>query len=177
MTETHMCEIEFELSDETGRVRCRTCLGSNVYEPWICRSSAQSHLKSDHHCKSEVAKKRHEETQERLSKNFHRDAEHSAAMWNVFLAPEALPSIQVNSRERVAPAHPVFVEEECEQPQWLIDQFINHTEDLTHPEAKKRDRSLDEWMATECGEDVLLGPDEEDETVTNVLNAACLFFH
>ena len=170
-----MCGIEFELSDETRKVCCQTCLGSNIYEPWIHRSSAQSHLKSDHHRKSEVAKKQHEETQERLSTSFTCDAEHSAAMWDMFLTPKTLPSIQVNSQERVSPAHPT--EEECEQPQWLIDQFINYTKDLMHPEAKKHDQSLNEWMATEFGEDVLLGPDKEDETVTNVLNAACLFFH
>jgi hypothetical protein len=176
---THICETEFELElglSESEKVRCRTCLDSNGYESWIRRSSAQSHLKSEHHQKSEIVKERHEEMQERSCQNFLRDSECSAEMWDTFLAPGALPSIQVNPREGVAPAHPVSVEEEYEQPGWLVDQFINHTEDATHSGANGVDQSLDEWIAATFGEDVLLGPDEEDEAATNVLNAACLFF-
>ncbi|KAF9644917.1 hypothetical protein BDM02DRAFT_3157045 [Thelephora ganbajun] len=88
-------------------------------------------------------------------------------MWDAFLSPESIPSIQVNPRERVAPAHPVSVEE-CEQPEWLVDQFINHAEDATRSGTDKPDRSLDDWIAATFGEDILLGPDEEDETVTNM---------
>ena len=177
MTETHICETEFELSNEPGKVRCRTCLESNGYEPWIRRPSAQSHLKSERHRNSEIAKTRHKEMQERLRQNFLHDSERSAVMWDTFLAPEALPSIQVNPREQFAPAHPASMEEDCEQPEWLVDQFINHTEDAMGSKTNKRDQSLDDWIAATFGEDILLGPDEEDEAVTNVLNAACLFFH
>ena len=171
-----MYKTGFEILNETDKVRCQVCLASSGYEPWINRTSAWSHLKSERHRGCEEAKKRHKETEARLSQNSHRDAEWSATMWDAFLTPEVIPSIQVNARERVVPAHPVLVEEECEQPEWLVSQFINHTEDTTGSEANGRDRSLDDWIAATFGEDVLLGPDEEDETVTNVLNTACLFF-
>ena len=174
MNTTHMCKTDFEVSSETGKVRCRTCLTAGGYEPWILRSSAQAHLKSEHHRECETAKKRYEETRERLNQTFHHDVEHSAAMWDEFLTPKAIPSIQVNARETVAPAHPVLVEQECEQEGWLHD-FINHT-NISCPEADRRDRSLDEWLAATFGEAVLLGQDEDDETVTSVLNAACLSF-
>lgn len=94
-------------------------------------------------------------------------------MWDKFLAPEALPSIQVNAREKVVPAHPMSTEEEYEQPKWLVDEFINHVEDSVNPGMNRPDRSLDDWIAATFGEEVLLGPDEGDETVSNVLNAAC----
>ena len=175
ITVAHMCETGFEISSETGKVRCRTCLTWGGCEPWILRSSAQTHLKSEHHREREVAMKRHEETQERLHQNFRRDAERSTAMWDEFLTPAAIPSIQVNARETVAPAHPVSVEEECEQAEWLHD-FINQTEDTSRSGADGRDQSLDEWLAATFGNSILLGQDEEDETVTNVLNTACSSF-
>ena len=140
------------------------------------QESVQTHLKSKQHQNSEIAKRQHKELEERLQQNFLRDSEHSAAMWDAFLTSDVLPSVQVNPRERVVPARAVSVEEECEQPQWLVDQFINHTEDATRSGENKPNRSLDEWIAATFGEDVLLGPDEEDEAVTNVLSAACLFF-
>ena len=174
-TVTHTYKTDFEISSETGKVRCRTCLTAGGYEPWILRSSAQAHLKSEHHHERETAKKRYEETQERLNQTFHRDAERSAAMWDTFLAPEVIPSIQVNPRETIAPVCPVPMVEEHEQEEWLRD-FINCTEDASRPEADGRDRSLDEWLAATFGEAILLGQDEDDETVTNVLNAACSSF-
>jgi hypothetical protein len=97
-------------------------------------------------------------------------------MWNEFLAPSAIPSVQVNAREKVAPARPMTTEEEYGQDEWLRD-FINQTEDASRSGANGHDRSLDEWLASTFGEAVLLGQDEEDETVPNVLNAACSFIH
>jgi len=174
-TVTHMHKTDFEISSETGKIRCRTCLAGGGHESWIRSSSAQAHLKSERHREREVSKKRYEETQERLRQNFHYEAEQSADMWNEFLAPEIIPSIQVNARETVAPARPVSTED-WEQAEWLHD-FISHTEDTSHSGADRRDRSLDEWLAATFGEAVLLGRDEEDETVTNVLNAACSSSH
>jgi len=94
-------------------------------------------------------------------------------MWNEFLAPEAIPSVQVNARQTVAPARPVSIEE-FDKEEWLHD-FINGTEDALRS-ADGRDRSLEEWLAASFGEAILLGQDEEDETVTNVLNTACSSF-
>ena len=171
-----MSKTVFEILSETGKVHCQTCLVGNDCEPWILRSSAQAHLKSDHHHKREIANKRYKETRERLDQNFCHDAEQSAAMWNEFLAPGAIPSIQVNPQETVAPAHSALMEEDHEQADWLCD-FINQTTDTPHPRVDKHDRSLDDWLAATFGDTILMGEDEEDETVPNVLNAACLFFY
>jgi len=170
-----MYKTDFEISSETGRVRCRVCVALDGSEPWILRSSALGHLKSDRHRENEVAKKGYDETHERLRQSFHRDAERSAAMWDEFLTPEAIPSIQVNAREAVGPALPVSIEE-CDEAEWLRD-FINGAEDTSCSGTDSRDRSLDEWLAASFGEAIQLGQDEEDETVTtNVLNAACSSF-
>ena len=134
----------------------------------------QSHLKSSRHCERKEAKKRYDETMSRVNEDIHRNAEQSATAWDDFFSPGNLPSVQVNPRERVAPAHPAQVEEH-EQPDWLINQFINNTNDATQCGTHKPDQTLEEWVATTFGVDVLLGPDEEDEPVNNVLNAACLF--
>jgi hypothetical protein len=176
MTATHTRKTDFEISSETGKVRCRTCLTGSGYESWICQASAQAHLKSEHHRECEVAQRRYEEMQERLHQNFRRDAGRSEAMWDEFLTPEVIPPIQVNARKMVAPACPVSMEGEHEQIEWLQD-FINHTEGASHSGADKCDRSLDDWLAATFGEDILLGQDEEDETVTNMLNAECSSSH
>lgn len=175
ITVTSVDQIDFEISSETGKVRCQTCLAASGHESWILRKSAHSHLKSEHHRECEIAKKRHDETEERLRRNFQHDAEQSAAMWDEFLTPGAIPSIQVNVRETVAPARPTLTEEDHGQAEWLRD-FVNQTEDASRSGTDGRDRSLDEWLATTFGEALLLEHDE-DETVPNVLNTACLSIH
>ena len=117
---------------------------------------------------------RYEATQERLHQDFRHDAERSAARWDKFLTPDDIPAIQVSAREAVAPAHPTSTEEDRDQAAWLHD-FINRPEDASCPDG--RDRSLDDWLAATFDEAILLGQDEEDETVPNVLNAACLSFY
>jgi hypothetical protein len=110
-----------------------------------------------------------------LDQSFHHKAEQSAAMWDEFLAPKNIPSIQVSARETAAPANPESMAEDHEQADWLRE-FINCTEGASHSGANEHDRTLDDWLAATFGETILLDQDEEDETVPNVLNAACLFF-
>lgn len=68
----------------------------------------------------------------------------SAARWDEFLTPSAIPSVQVNARETVAPAHPVPTDEDYGQEEWLRD-FINQTDDTSRSEADGHDWSLDAW--------------------------------
>lgn len=122
-----------------------------------------------------MANKKHKETQERLGQDFRHDAERSATMWDKFLTPADIPSIQVKARETVAPAYNVSMTDDHEQVDWLHD-FINQTEDNSGVDGRDH-QSLDEWLEATFGEAALPDQDEEDETVPNLLNAACSFFH
>ena len=91
---------DFEVANNSEKVRCGVCLASNERESWIKKSSANAHTKSERHNRNIAAKR--QQVDEVARNDVHQNklaAETENLFGDGFFPVDAVPSVQVTSNE------------------------------------------------------------------------------
>ena len=174
-------DADFEIANDSGKVRCTVCLANYNCEPWIHRSSATAHTKSERHNRSVVAERRRAEEAAKVNERQNVVASETEKLFSdSFIPADSIPSIQVTRNEPRAVSSQLQSEEEEEMMRKVLRHFNAPQKD--DPSScpihawQRADQSLEAQVAqVVAGNLAALGPDTgEDDLLANVMSTACL---
>lgn len=175
-------DSEFEVANDSGKVRCTICFANNSREPWIHRSSTATHLKSERHSRSAIAKRQRFDNAARDSKRWKEATSETEKLFSdSFVPADAIPSVQVTRNE---PA-PVSSQLRTDEEEEMMRRVLRHLDDPqkddlgTHPAHgwQLADHSLEAQVAQVIAGNVdAIGSDTgDDDFLAKMMSVACLW--
>jgi len=175
-------DLEFEVANDSGKVRCTICFANNSREPWIHRSSTTTHLKSERHNRSAVAKQQRFDNAARDSERWKEATSETEKLFSdSFVPADAIPSVQATRNEPVPVSSRLRTDEEEE----MMRRVLKHLDDPqkddpgAHPAHgwQLTDHSLEAQVAQVIAGNVdAIGSDTgDDDFLEKMMSAACLW--
>ena len=173
-------DTDFEVANDSGKVRCTVCRANYSCEPWICRSSAAAHMKSERHNRS-IAAKRQRAEQAAKDNEWQKVAasETEKLFRDSFVPMDSIPSIRVTRNKPTAVSSQLQSEEEEE----VMRRVLRHLNVAQKDDPsscpihawQRADQSIEAQVAqVVAGNLTALGPDTgDDDVLANVMSTAC----
>ena len=175
-------DTDFEVANDSGKVRCTVCLTNYNCEPWIQRSSAAAHTKSERHNRSVAAKRQRADEAAKDDERWKATAsEADKLLSDSFFPKDSIPSIRVTRNEPTLVSSQLQSDDEEE----MMRKVLRH---LNVPQKddpsgcpihdwQRADQSLEAQVAqVVAGNLAALGPDtRDDDVLANVMSTACLW--
>jgi len=174
-------DSDFEVANDSGKVRCIVCFANDNSEPWIHRSSATAHMKSERHNRSVAAQRQRTDEAARDSERWKEATfEMDKLFSNSFVPADTFPSVRVTKHEPTAVSSQLQTEEEEEAMRRVL-RYLNDppkddpTSSPIH-DWQRAGQSLEAQVAQViAGNLAALGPDMgDDDFLEDVMSTARL---
>lgn len=170
-------DSEFEVANDLGKVRCTICLANNSCEPWINRSSATAHAKSERHRHRVAARRRQVDETARDNERWKEATlEAEKLSGDSFVPTDTVPSVRVMRNEPVAALSRLQTDEEEEMMRSVL-RHLDDTDPDTHPIEgwKVANQSLEAQVAQVIAGNLdVMGPSTEDDNfLADVMSTVC----
>lgn len=171
---------DFEVANDSGKVRCTICLANSGCEPWIHRSSAAAHTKTERHNRGVAAKRQRADETARDNEQWKGVTSETENLFGKgFIPADAIPNIRVTGKEPTTVSSQLRADEEEE----MMRRVLRH---LNAPQKddptscpihswQLADQSLEAQVAqVVAGNLTALDSNTggDDDVLTNVINTA-----